>query len=137
MEVLAQIGDKIPTIPVVLLLGGTLGAVVFVCAAVRPGSVVLPLALALFGDYVAWDELRSPYFGEAVVRELGYGYIIGGFLAYNAPLAVAWCAARAFRRRTKNRELKQHNSCVSCGYNLFGNVSGRCPECGTPLSSRE
>lgn len=22
--------------------------------------------------------------------------------------------------------------CLSCGYNLTGNVSGRCPECGTP-----
>jgi len=21
--------------------------------------------------------------------------------------------------------------CVACGYNLYGNVSGRCPECGT------
>ena len=23
--------------------------------------------------------------------------------------------------------------CVSCGYDLRGNVSGRCPECGTPV----
>ena len=22
--------------------------------------------------------------------------------------------------------------CVQCGYNLTGNVTGRCPECGTP-----
>lgn len=32
--------------------------------------------------------------------------------------------------------------CARCGYNLTGNVSGRCPECGTPaersaLKSRE
>ncbi|MCC6359323.1 MAG: hypothetical protein IT450_11325 [Phycisphaerales bacterium] len=25
------------------------------------------------------------------------------------------------------------NTCRSCGYNLTGNVSGRCPECGSPL----
>jgi|GEM_PF-5022504 len=24
--------------------------------------------------------------------------------------------------------------CVSCGYDLTGNTSGRCPECGTPLA---
>lgn len=23
--------------------------------------------------------------------------------------------------------------CPQCGYNLTGNVSGRCPECGTPV----
>ena len=27
------------------------------------------------------------------------------------------------------------NSCEECGYNLTGNVSGRCPECGTEISS--
>jgi hypothetical protein len=25
--------------------------------------------------------------------------------------------------------------CRKCGYNLTGNVSGRCPECGTPMST--
>jgi len=25
--------------------------------------------------------------------------------------------------------------CSKCGYNLTGNVSGRCPECGTPVQS--
>ena len=24
--------------------------------------------------------------------------------------------------------------CQSCGYNLTGNVSGRCPECGEPVA---
>lgn len=24
--------------------------------------------------------------------------------------------------------------CTQCGYNLFGNVSGCCPECGTPIT---
>ncbi len=26
--------------------------------------------------------------------------------------------------------------CVKCGYDLTGNVSGRCPECGRPISLR-
>jgi len=25
--------------------------------------------------------------------------------------------------------------CLKCGYDLTGNVSGRCPECGTPIAS--
>jgi len=27
------------------------------------------------------------------------------------------------------------NTCSSCGYSLFGNLSGRCPECGTLIKS--
>lgn len=26
--------------------------------------------------------------------------------------------------------------CAACGYSLRGNVSGKCPECGTPVPSR-
>ncbi|MCC6360359.1 MAG: hypothetical protein IT450_16585 [Phycisphaerales bacterium] len=29
------------------------------------------------------------------------------------------------------------NSCSSCGYDLTGNVSGRCPECGRLVSARD
>ncbi len=32
-------------------------------------------------------------------------------------------------RRYKHR--KRHGLCLSCGYNLTGNESGTCPECGT------
>ncbi len=27
--------------------------------------------------------------------------------------------------------------CRNCGYNLTGNVSGRCPECGTPCTRED
>jgi hypothetical protein len=29
---------------------------------------------------------------------------------------------------------RRRDGCVTCGYNLIGNVSGRCPECGTPIA---
>lgn len=34
--------------------------------------------------------------------------------------------------RRHNRE--KRNLCLNCGYSLTGNVSGNCPECGTPTS---
>jgi hypothetical protein len=36
-----------------------------------------------------------------------------------------------FRRRARVRS----GMCARCGYNLLGNVSGKCPECGTPAPS--
>jgi hypothetical protein len=32
--------------------------------------------------------------------------------------------------------IRQAGHCVSCGYNLAGNVSGTCPECGEPVPYR-
>ena len=29
--------------------------------------------------------------------------------------------------------MQDDNSCALCGYNLTGNVSGVCPECGTSI----
>ena len=38
-------------------------------------------------------------------------------------------------RNTRKRHLAGH--CKSCNYNLTGNVSGICPECGTPVKERK
>lgn len=45
--------------------------------------------------------------------------------AVACPLAV-WVIVSRPRNRT--------GCCIACGYNLTGNVSGRCPECGTPVA---
>jgi hypothetical protein len=40
----------------------------------------------------------------------------------------------AHRRDTQAR--RASHRCGQCGYDLTGNVSGVCPECGTPVSAR-
>lgn len=58
------------------------------------------------------------------------GFLIGTipyFVALMTPaLAAYWVAGRCMHRPAPG-------SCVVCNYNLFGNVSGKCPECGTPV----
>jgi hypothetical protein len=52
-------------------------------------------------------------------------------------LLVLWAAypAIAFARRLlDHRRRRKRNQCVHCGYNLTGNVSGVCPECGRSTS---
>ncbi len=46
-----------------------------------------------------------------------------------APLAflAGWVVSRGKRRREARRNA---GACLECGYNLQGNVTGRCPECG-------
>ena len=31
---------------------------------------------------------------------------------------------------------KRDGSCISCGYSLIGNLSGTCPECGSPVPQK-
>lgn len=40
-----------------------------------------------------------------------------------------WEIVRSLQRRCRN----QAGCCINCGYNLKGNTSGICPECGAPV----
>ena len=60
------------------------------------------------------QRLRVPYWLLAVVT---------------AVLPAAHGAALAWQRRRRERR-RMHTLCPACGYNLTGNVSGVCPECG-------
>jgi hypothetical protein len=45
----------------------------------------------------------------------------------------AWTFALRTGRRTRRWRRRRVGSCPSCGYDLTGNASGVCPECGTGL----
>ena len=99
---IAEVGDKVPSIP--LLWGSALAmtVVAFALTRIRPwwGLIVLPLGLL---QAVAWHrEIWSPDVGPAIVRELGSGYIVTSYLAFalgfmGPVMAVLW-ARRAERR---------------------------------------
>ncbi len=46
-----------------------------------------------------------------------------------------WYCWRRSRHRYRRRVA--HGCCFQCGYNLTGNVSGICSECGAPITRRE
>jgi hypothetical protein len=50
-----------------------------------------------------------------------------------AALLLAWGMYVA--TRTRRRPRRPRATCLACGYNLTGNVSGRCPECGCATES--
>lgn len=43
----------------------------------------------------------------------------------------------AHKRDLERIRAKQRGLCRRCGYNLMGNVSGTCPECGTPVGETD
>jgi hypothetical protein len=71
----------------------------------------------------------------SVVRR-GYPYCswlasapLWAFAAATAVGPLMWLRARARSARRRRR-----NQCPGCGYDLTGNASGVCPECGTPAT---
>ncbi len=48
-------------------------------------------------------------------------------------VAVSWLGVLAGARLRSLRCRLPEGVCRTCGYDLTGNVSGRCPECGTPI----
>lgn len=89
------------------------------------GYVLLPYAAE-----VLFTTIRT--FGVVVIPWWMSLNIFLYSLAAVAPGAVggAWLASRAGVRRDARRAA---GLCVACGYDLTGNVSGRCPECGATI----
>ena len=54
------------------------------------------------------------------------------------PLFITWLVHLLGIKALENRRkrLRLANECPQCEYNLTGNVSGVCPECGTPIKGR-
>ncbi len=85
-----------------------------------------------FGDDYAWalrphvSVIRHPELGGHTTVEIGVRY---WHLTAGVAGAAAICLIPSWLHHRRRRIPPGH--CQKCGYNLTGNVSGRCPECGT------
>ena len=60
---------------------------------------------------------------------------IVGLLVITGAVLVGFMCGRRYYRGSPPRPASPQ--CAACGYDLTGNVSGICPECGTPTPSPE
>ena len=66
--------------------------------------------------------------------------VVGWFYRPAILLAVCqvvwgWVFWKDARRGFLRRRWRREGRCLRCGYDLTGNVSGRCPECGESIGS--
>ncbi len=100
---------------------------------IRPPPVFALLALVLTSFFV-WALGWVEPFGSGRQRfwtlptEPWIWVPAGAIVLWNV---YAWWRWHVFKRTP------EHPYCSKCGYNLFGNVSGRCPECGQPVSQEK
>lgn len=85
---------------------------------------VAALALLLFSGTATYFAAR----GLGIRRGTEGPLILVIFLIVVVPGWFWWRMGRAERDRRANS-----NQCLKCGYDLYGNVSGVCPECGRSI----
>lgn len=121
------------------LLGGV-PAVAYAIGIRRGGNLFRARMKGTIGPY---------YFGLVMTCAVGLGALIASFTASPvvclAGLALVACfvilIVLTITALTMTLEMRSDmrvdnramlNQCLRCGYNLTGNTSGVCPECGTP-----
>ena len=86
------------------------------------------------GTFVLIDApLKHPYPSVSLGGTFGHWYtiVIPMWLPVIALLLLPVLSAAMFVRK---RSRRSGSGCIRCHYNLTGNTSGVCPECGTPIS---
>jgi hypothetical protein len=95
---------------------------VFPVKAVHPGyPVAYPIARTILG-FNLWRE-----------KAVGWSFREWDFPLWPIAVATAILPLRSYARR---RRALRAGLCATCNYNLTGNVSGVCPECGTIVVPR-
>lgn len=95
----------------------------------RTHVVVSLSVIAATGLFVLWDKLVA-----SVTPSMGLLVLLLSFVLIFG--AVLWFMRRNIRRRLRAQlASKGVPICIPCGYNLTGNLSGVCSECGTKIES--
>ncbi len=133
-----RVGTAYPEDGALAEIGGTFGIIVS-SGFMEVGGNYRVSTWSPSGWCVSWELDSQPgrFFSNS-----WYFAAWGGTLVVHTPawpVCVTWGALTAalwFRHRRRARRLGE-NHCARCGYDLTGNVSGRCPECGQTIALRQ
>ncbi len=106
-------------------------SIYYSCPGGRPGWRSRPPRWELSLSKKLRRTLALPSFrrvGQQLLMELT---LWAPFILFAAYPTIAFIRGPLRRRRKRRR--RKRGECVACGYNLTGNVSGVCPECGADL----
>jgi hypothetical protein len=87
-----------------------------------------------WGKNVSWLPPRWVNASLATHYETN-GYRFSRVAIMASLLPICWLFLRVRRQMRAKREMLEGH-CRSCGYNLAGNVSGICPECGSTITTQ-
>ncbi len=105
-----------------------------VCAPIP--SVVTWLVLVHFMHPPTWRRslligASSPFVGAGMLAFLPIGLVVAGWYV-TIPMGMLTALLVRQVLIAYPQAPVDYPACIACGYNLTGNTSERCPECGTP-----
>jgi hypothetical protein len=130
MIVLAEIGDKVPSVLSTLVASVIITAVVLGLARLKWWLALLALPIFGFWNWICYIELQEPGFGNQIWNEMGAKYVVGRFASINIPIAIGVAAVAYFRRVQIRHHRRSNHLCPDCGYPLGRNP---CSECGASV----
>lgn len=74
---------------------------------------------------------RVFFFGDSTKSRRQF--IVRAPLLIGVPLLLLWPLLALVRGPVRRAVRRRRGACLQCGYNLTGNTSGVCPECGEPI----
>ena len=111
----------------------------------HPSSGPRASTRAAAGKIIRMSRRSKREFAISAMVILSAGLLCTAFIGAHDLLALAllgvvvvayidWIDYWRLRSRREKRRVK--GLCEHCGYNLTGNTSGTCPECGTPVAGK-
>jgi hypothetical protein len=89
---------------------------------------VLGSGLGFIASFIFWPLLRT---GTGQDNYISLNLASGGFwIGALIGVPIAFCVVLRALANAQRRDRVRGGRCISCGYDLSGNVSGVCPECG-------
>jgi hypothetical protein len=100
------------------------------------GSWMHPYVFS-WGDHVlGWEKGNFTYArGEMISTTQALAYELGLQLPFWLIFGSFFLGAFVFAIAARYTRSIPAGNCTACGYNLTGNTSGVCPECGTAIST--
>lgn len=100
--------------------------VMFLSALVLPTAILEGIDRQVGGSFSEWLDVAMRFQDTMWLSTLMFVSLSLAFVA----------AVWAFRKACWRTRYVPSHLCLACEYNLTGNVSGICPECGTPVAAR-
>jgi hypothetical protein len=88
VPLLAEVGDKVPRLWMLALWCAGIALLAWVLTKKKKWLAIIPLPLAGFFALAATHETRDPFVGPAIIRELGYSYVVFCYFFAAIPLVV-------------------------------------------------
>ena len=111
----------------------SIAASLFAAILVFPGALVLS-GFVIRGAVITITD--STGFGIAGLPDRFFD-LIAPYTIFGLPILVAYLTSRTAYSKMRWKFIESDGRyCEKCGYDLTGNVSGRCPECGSPIATQ-